>query len=217
MWQRAIIVAAMLVAFVGSVTACTSSSPGPRLEEGSPAPRFTLVNQDLETVSLADLEGKVVLANFIYTRCTTVCPVLTRGLTEIQRGLGDSFGEHVVLVSISFDAEHDKPEVLKEYADRFQADLSGWHFLTGSPDEIAQVTSDYAMAVSPVSPSGMPIADMTDEHGNHVDHLFDHIALTVLIDANGHERERYFGTPLDSDRVLADIDALLDERAQGSS
>jgi protein SCO1/2 len=216
MWQKALMGAVIWVAFIGSLSACTSSGPGSRLEVRSPAPQFTLVNQDLETVSLADLRGKAVLQQFIYTRCTTVCPMMTSDLARMQEGLEGGFAEDVVLVSISFDPEHDSPAVLKEYAARFGADLSGWHFLTGSADQIAGVLSDYGVEVTPVSPSGEPLEDMPEEHGDHVNQgLFEHTVVTVLIDANGHERQRYFGTPLDSDRVLADIDALLKERERG--
>jgi protein SCO1 len=119
-----------------------------RLPKIAPAPGFTLTSQDGAQVALADFRGKVVAVTFIYTLCTDTCPVLTPMMSFVQDRLGRDFGEKIVFVSITVDPERDTPEVLKEYAQAFGADLGGWAFLTGSPATIREVTRGYGVAPS---------------------------------------------------------------------
>src|SRR6476619_4077644 len=100
----------------------------------APAPDFTLTSQDGAQVSLADFRGKVVAVTFIYTLCTATCPVLTPMMSFVQDRLGSDFGPKIAFVSITVDPERDTPQVLKEYAQAFDANLAGWAFLTGTPD-----------------------------------------------------------------------------------
>src|SRR6202047_1311998 len=109
----------------------------------APAPDFTLTSQDGAQVSLTDLRGKVVAVTFIYTFCTDTCPVLTPMMSFVQDRLGPDFGTTIAFVSITLDPARDTPEVLKEYAQAFGADLAGWAFLTGAPDTIREVTRRY--------------------------------------------------------------------------
>lgn len=81
------------------------------------------------------LEGKIAVVDFIFTRCSGVCPMLSATMGGLQRRLGDLVGREVVLVSISIDPEHDSPAVLDGFARRFQAG-PGWLFLTGSRQNI---------------------------------------------------------------------------------
>ena len=99
----------------------------------APAPEFSLTSQDGGRVTLADFRGKVVAVTFIYTLCTTTCPVLTPMMSFVQDQLGPNFGTKIVFVSITVDPERDTPQVLKEYAQAFGANLAGWAFLTGTP------------------------------------------------------------------------------------
>jgi protein SCO1 len=85
--------------------------------------------QDGAQVALADLRGKVVAVTFIYTLCTNTCPVLTPMMSFVQDQLSADFGAKIAFVSITVDPERDIPEVLKEYARAFGANLAGWFFL----------------------------------------------------------------------------------------
>jgi protein SCO1 len=85
--------------------------------------------QDGAQVALADLRGKVVAVTFIYTLCTNTCPVLTPMMSFVQDQLSADFGAKIAFVSITVDPERDTPEVLKEYAQAFGANLAGWFFL----------------------------------------------------------------------------------------
>ena len=118
----------------GGLVACSSSDPGadgpseplPTLHA---LPGFRAVDQDGQPFDVSSLQGKVWVANFIFTDCPSICPMLTAQMGNFQRRLGEDAGS-VQLVSISVDPERDTPEVLKEYAERHRADLSSWRFLT---------------------------------------------------------------------------------------
>src|SRR5258706_13306310 len=120
-------------------------SEDPPLPKIAPAPEFTLTSQDGAPVSLADFRGKVVATTFIYTLCTDTCPVLTPMMSFVQDRLGRDFGTKIAFVSITVDPERDTPQVLKEYARAFGADLGGWAFLTGAPQAIRELTRRYGV------------------------------------------------------------------------
>ena len=99
-------------------------------------PELVLIDMHSNKVSLPEAlgnEGPVIL-NFIFTTCTTICPVLSATFSHVQRELG-SEAKNIRMISITIDPEQDTPERLKEYADRFNAG-PGWQFLTGSIDDI---------------------------------------------------------------------------------
>lgn len=102
-------------------------------------PNVTLLNQDGEMIGLRSLtaSGKPVIMDFIFTTCTTICPVLSAGLSNLRSELGES-ASRVQIISITIDPEHDRPERLKEYGSRFDAG-EGWTFLTGSREDIGKV------------------------------------------------------------------------------
>ncbi|MDP6803330.1 MAG: SCO family protein [Gemmatimonadota bacterium] len=93
-------------------------------------PPFELVNQSGDAFGSKQLAGSVWIANFIFTRCPTVCPELSRRMADLRDRLRDNPGVH--LVSFSVDPEYDSPEVLAKYAAEYAADANRWSFLTGS-------------------------------------------------------------------------------------
>lgn len=99
-----------------------------------PVPAFTLTDHRGRTVGLADLQGKVWVAAFVYVRCPGPCPVITQNMTAIHKAFRDD--SRVALVSFSLDPEHDTAEVLTEYAARHGAADSNWYFLTGSKEVV---------------------------------------------------------------------------------
>lgn len=103
-------------------------------------PDVTLLNQHGKKVKLVELlnSRKVVMVDFIYTTCTTICPVLSAGFANFQRKVGQD-SKNVLLVSISIDPENDTPKRLREYLKRYDA-KPGWEFLTGSKGDIERVT-----------------------------------------------------------------------------
>ncbi len=90
------------------------------------------------------IDGKVVVINFIYTRCPDACPLETAKLSEVKRILGDRVGSDTFFYSISIDPSHDTPEVLHAYARRYRAG-PGWLFLTGDERDIATLRKKFGL------------------------------------------------------------------------
>jgi protein SCO1 len=114
---------------------------------------LTLTTQDGVEVRVYDdlLKGKIVAINLIYTTCKYACPLETARLSQVSKLLGDRMGRDVFFYSITIDPEHDTPEVLKEYAAKYQAG-PGWTFLTGKKDEIDIISKKLGL-YSPPNPS----------------------------------------------------------------
>ena len=100
---------------------------------------LSAVDQNGQKTSLSELnQGKILVADFIFTNCDTVCLPMTANMSKLQQKLAEAgLEDEVQLVSISVDPEHDTPDVLKEYSSRYEFDDGNWSFLTGySRDEI---------------------------------------------------------------------------------
>lgn len=119
-------------------------------------PDVVLVNQDGDKIRLKSLleSDTPVVVDFIYATCTTICPVLSAGFTNLQRKL-DKDSEKIHLVSFTIDPENDTPAIMKEYLERYQA-RPGWDFLTGSRADINKVMYSFD-AYFPFKMSHRPI------------------------------------------------------------
>ncbi len=85
------------------------------------------------------LKDRVVLISLFYTNCKEACPLTTEKLAQVQDQLQDDMGRDFLMVSITLDPEHDTPEILKRYADKF-APKEGWLFLTGEKQILNEIT-----------------------------------------------------------------------------
>jgi protein SCO1 len=175
--------------------ASRQTSEDPPLPKIAPAPAFTLTSQDGAQLSLADFRGKVVAVTFIYTSCTDTCPVLTPMMSFVQDRLGRDFGTKIAFASITVDPQHDTPEVLKEYAQAFGADLAGWAFLTGAPETIREVTRRYGVFAAKTANGDV-----------------DHSLLTSIVDRRGILRVQYLGVRFDPEDFRRDLLSLVKER-----
>jgi protein SCO1/2 len=108
-------------------------------------PSLTLTDQYDHRLSLASLRGKPVLFDFIYTRCPGPCQLLTQHMKLIADKLGSALGPRVSFVSVTIDPEHDSPNRLLDYAQAFNANLNGWHFVTGSPAQINELMRGFRL------------------------------------------------------------------------
>jgi protein SCO1/2 len=97
---------------------------------------FSLTDQEGRPFGSAQLAGEVWIADFVFTSCPDVCPVMTSQMANLSRRMD---GHDVHFVSISVDPEHDTPERLREYAARYRADASRWHFLTGTEAQVREL------------------------------------------------------------------------------
>ncbi|GBF77770.1 SCO family protein [Paenibacillus sp. 598K] len=124
--MKRVMLAGMLSIIIIITTACGQSF----YRYNYPVQPFDYTNQDDQRVSLSDLEGKVWIADLVFTYCETICPTMSANMAELQKRL-KSEGVEVELISFSVDPERDDPAALKQYLEKFDADFSNWNALTG--------------------------------------------------------------------------------------
>src|SRR6184192_617204 len=159
-------------------------------------PEFLLVNQDGQNFGSAQLRGKIWIADFIYTTCPGPCPMISSRMSELQKPL-EKTDAH--LVSFSVDPEKDSPQVLRGYAEKWQAEPGRWDFLTGPKSAIYGLTRNgFKLAVS----------DGSDAQGLPV-----HSTRMVLVDRHRQIRGYYDATETETiTKLLADTNHLLREQ-----
>ncbi len=160
-------------------------------------PPFELTAQDGRPFGSKDLAGRVWVASFIFTRCETVCPAISRQMARIQgraRNLEPAFH----LVSISVDPEFDDPARLAAYARAYRASPRMWTFLTGPVDAVRQTVVRglrISMGRDPERPGGEGVF-----HGTHL----------VLVDGEGRIRGYYDPDAADAvEHVVRDAALLV--------
>jgi protein SCO1/2 len=159
-------------------------------------PPFQLINQNGQPFGLAQLHGKIWIADFIYTTCPGPCPMISSRMSELQKPLEKT---DIHLVSFTVDPLKDTPEVLRGYAEKLQAQPGRWDFLTGPRSTIYDL-----------SKSGFKLAafDHSEETGLPV-----HSTRMVLVDRHGVIRGYYDATEPDAvTKLLADTNHLLREQ-----
>ncbi len=142
-------IAAIALFLVAAVAVPKESGPAfTRQVVDISVPNLTLIDQDGNEVQLQDIlrSDKPVLVDFIFATCTTICPILSAGFSSVQRKLGDSRSK-VRLISITIDPEHDGPEQMREYLERYHA-KPGWDFLTGTRTDIDRVMKSFGAFVA---------------------------------------------------------------------
>ncbi|HET6513232.1 MAG TPA: SCO family protein [Candidatus Kapabacteria bacterium] len=162
----------------------------------STVPDFSLIDQDGKSIQLADLNGKIWLADLIFTKCEGICPTMSGNFSRLQKSLAST---DVRLVSFSVDPEYDSGAVLREYASRYNADPAKWTFVTGHrPTIFSLAQKGFLLGV--------------DSAGLSPDALVTHSEKFVLIDKKGQMRGYYDGTDSTSEvRILEDIRRLQQE------
>src|SRR5688572_2265508 len=146
---------------------------------------FNLVNQLGDSISWQDMKGKIVIADFFFTRCPTICPAMTLNMKRLQESIhngkrvGDRTNQLVHFLSFSVDPDRDSVPRLKAWADRFQVNPEQWWLLSGNKKTI------YDLAINEIK---LGVVD-----GNGVDTSFIHSDRFVLIDSNRHVRGFYNG------------------------
>jgi protein SCO1/2 len=151
-------------------------------------PDVTLIDQYGKPVPLHSLRGEPALVDFIYTRCTESCPMLTLKMSRVARRLGPALGKQIRIVSITVDPQHDNPAALRAYAKSHDADLPGWLFLTGTPAQIAAVMAAYKLKV-----------------GREPDGSITHVTEAFLLDARGRQHRFYDGLKVRPETIAGDV------------
>jgi len=115
---------------------------GPRrLTAGQAVPDFTLTDQQGRALHFRQFAGKVIAINFVYTRCALpeYCVRSTNNFGVIQKQFQKRLGKDLVLLTVTFDPVHDRPDVLRSYANTWKADPENWRFLTGAVGDVQRV------------------------------------------------------------------------------
>jgi len=169
------------------------ATSSPALPVLGTVPAFRLIDEHGGAFGPERLAGRVWLANFIFTRCPSICPEMTDRLVRIQKQLGDE----VDLVSVSVDPAYDTPERMRAFAEHHHALSPRWHFLTGESRHVQDaVLRGFRVAFSRDSEDIASIA-----HGVHV----------VLVDGRGRIRGFYDSNDADAlERLVTDARRLAD-------
>lgn len=161
-------------------------------------PPFHFIDEDGKPFSDKDTQGKILIVDFFFTRCTSICPRMSAQMQQLQLQLDDPSYKDVLFLSHTVDPEHDTPAVLKAYAKRLEADPKRWKFLTGdAPDIYRQGNLGYLLSASKDSSAA---------------EQFVHSPQFVLVDKRHHIRGMYDGTNTEAMRdLMTDLKMLLME------
>lgn len=141
---------------------------------------FRLTERSGRTVTQQDLDGKIWIADFIFTRCGGICPMMSAKMRAVQEKL--KHYPDVRFVSFSVDPEYDTPEVLTKYAQHFSADPQKWLFLTGDKQQLFNLSSQhFHLGVGEIPPAEREAPDQS----------VDHSSKFALVDAEGKIRGYY--------------------------
>lgn len=160
-------------------------------------PNFRFLNQDSVYITQDTFKDKIYVADFFFTSCSTICPIMHRNMKTIfdkYKGNKD-----VMFLSHTIDFKYDKPSVLKRYAQKLGVDVPQWQFVWGDKKEVYGLAEkDYLVAVQEDSAA-------TDG--------YVHQGWLVLIDKQKRIRGAYDGTkPEEVEKLKADMDILLAEK-----
>lgn len=139
-----------------------------------------LVDQDGRKVRLRTdvMAGRVVVVDFIYTTCTTICPIFTATMASVQERLGGIVGKDVQLITMTVDPMRDTPRRLKEYAAKHHASFDGWAFLTGTKADVDGVNKAF---------------------GTYTPNVDDHPPMVLVGDTASGQWTRFYGFPAAAD------------------
>lgn len=160
----------------------------------------------IETFQLEDVynnvyktdNDKIKLVAFFYTNCPDVCPLTMMDFQDLQENLKSEglFGNSVDLVAISLDPEHDTKQVIREYAEAFETDPTGWKWLRGPTDQTKSIADQFQMQYKKIKGGD----------------LFTHSVTIYLMDKNNQLRALYdMASPkksVEKEKILADIKQL---------
>lgn len=162
---------------------------------------ITFTNQMGKKVSLDDLHGKIIVIDFFFTHCPTICPGMARSMKKLQQSF-EKNPEIVHFISVSVDPERDSVPALRKFADYFDVNHDNWWFVTGDKKEI------YDFAFKELKAS---IAD------TNIDTAFIHTENFFLLDSNRVVRGWYNGFDTTKQAQLAmDIPTLMLEKSKSS-
>ena len=157
-------------------------------------PAIKYINQYGDSINDKNLDGNIYVADFFFTTCPSICPIMQRNMLNVYNAFKDSTGFKIV--SYTIDPQHDSVPVLKKYADKLGISGNTWWLLQGRKDETYQIAKSYLVSVQEKNPAGEYIHD----------------GYFILIDKKKRIRGTYDGTnPDEVKKLIADIKILKAE------
>lgn len=182
-----------LVALAATLFVMSNHQPTPALPVIAHIPDFSLTERSGRTVTRGDLQGRVWVADFIFTNCAGPCPLMSQRMARLQKLIADQ--PSVRLVSVSVDPDRDTPSALAAYAGKFGADPDRWLFLTGEKQAIHEmIAKGFLLAVD----DGFDV--QSGERG-----IITHSTKFVLVDRQGRIRGYYDGADPSTPEQLAPL------------
>jgi protein SCO1 len=178
----ALIVSAMIV--TGAIVSGCHQPP----KATGALPDVQLIDDHGQPVALLSLKGKVVLIDFVHIGCPGVCDTLINKFGQIADQIRPQLGTRVMLVSVTNDPVHDRPDLLLKLARDRQADMNGWLFLTGNAADVNRVIAAFGIDNHPL-PDGSP---------NHISRVF-------MLGPDLRQQREYAGMAMHSRAVASDI------------
>ncbi|MBU2020134.1 MAG: SCO family protein [Bacteroidetes bacterium] len=170
-----------------------------RMGQGHVIGSFQFLNQKGQKVSDTDFSNKIWVVEYFFTRCGSICPQMNVQMQRIQKSIFPS--NEVQLLSFTVDPENDVPDVLDVYAEKHNAKLEYWQFLTGPKESIYKVARKYFFLLKPAETANAGDAGTDFIHTNNF----------VLIDKKRRIRGYYDGTSVEEvDQLILDIEKLKD-------
>ncbi|MBI2258901.1 MAG: SCO family protein [Flavobacteriia bacterium] len=159
-------------------------------------PDFSFLNHDSVWIySKTKYQNKIIVADFFFTSCPTICPKMTKQMKRLQK-LTKHFENKIQFVSFTINPDFDKPSVLKNYRNKYTINAKNWDFLTGDEEETHQLGIEHFLIFAH--------KDIESEGG------YAHSPAFVLIDKNKYVRGVYVGTDSNEvDKLNKDIQILL--------
>jgi protein SCO1/2 len=159
---------------------------------------FSYLNQDSLLVSDKDFDGKIYVADFFFTSCNTICPIMHRNMLDVYKKFKDN--PKVKFLSHSIDIKYDLPSRLKTYATKLGVEGNQWEFVHGSRDSIFNIAAKNYLVSA--------FEDSSDPQG------LVHQGWFILVDTKKQLRGAYDGTKADQvKQLMDDMDKLLREEA----
>jgi protein SCO1/2 len=161
---------------------------------------FSFLDQNGNTVTQNDVKGKVFVAEYFFTTCQTICPVMNKQMQRVHELYREN--DKVNILSFTVNPEIDTVEQMKRYAEEHKADGKKWHFLTGEKDKLYELARKSFFVLKPAESQNLGDVGSDFIHTNNF----------VLVDQKMRIRGYYDGTnKKEVDRLIKDIDILLIE------
>lgn len=155
---------------------------------------FSFLDQEGDTITLADVRGKIYITDYFFTTCPSICPKMTKQLERVQERFKDD--SEILILSHTVHPENDSVKVMAKYAEKHGAIPKKWYFLTGEKRELYRLARQSYFVLKP--------AEVGEEGDAGSD--FIHTNNFVLIDQKGRIRGYYDGTdPVDVDKLMEDV------------